>query len=95
MTNAVVTFYCACQLCCGKGATGLTASGVKPTPMKTLASATLPFGTRIRIDGIAGVLTVQDRVSKHGVLDVFTGNHQAAIRMGRSIRRVKILSGNR
>jgi len=83
------TAYCACVKCCGK-TDGITASGKKATPGKTVAVNWLPFGTRLVIDGKE--YTVQDRgaVSHFGSktnpkkrVDIYFASHQEAREFGR------------
>lgn len=91
-TNLLVTAYCACTLCCGKHATGKTASGIKPTQGITVAaSRQLPFGTRLFIDGV-GWRTVQDRLAKRydNRVDVYFASHAQAKQFGISQRKVVI-----
>lgn len=90
MTNMVVTAYCACQICCGSGATGITASGAKPVEGITIAAPRrIPFGTRCHIEGI-GWRTVQDRLAPRfdDRLDIYFHRHQDALRWG--IRRCRV-----
>ena len=61
-----------CKHCCGKS-DGVTASGVK-AEIGMVAMKDLPFGTRIRIEGM-GEYVVQDRGVKSGVVDVVCENH--------------------
>lgn len=72
-----ITYYCACEQCCGK-ATGITASGAKVQSGVTIAADTnlLPFGTKVYIQGI-GERVVQDRggAIKGNVIDVYVPSH--------------------
>ena len=84
-TAATVTAYCACRLCCGKGAKGITASGKPPVQGRTVAaSRSIPLGTRIHIEGI-GWHVVEDRLAKKydGRVDVYFKLHSDAIKFGR------------
>ena len=73
-----ITFYCPCSRCCGK-TDGITASGVLATPNHTVA-ATLPFGTRLLIDGEEYV--VEDRGVGDHQIDIFVSSHDEALRRG-------------
>ena len=64
-----------CSHCCGK-ADGITASGAKATPGKTIAMAGYEFGTEIYIEGL-GTYTVADRGVGQGVIDVACEDHEA------------------
>ncbi len=78
-----ITAYCACEKCCGAGASGYTASGTVATQGRTIAaSSKYPFGTKLMINGT--VYTVEDRGgSVNGnVIDMFFANHQDACNWG-------------
>ncbi len=78
-----ITAYCACEKCCGAGATGKTASGTVATQGRTIAaSSKFPFGTKLMINGT--VYTVEDRGgSVNGnVIDMFFATHQDACNWG-------------
>ena len=93
ITNTlIVTAYCACKLCCGPHAGGLTASGVKPVEGITCAaSRSIPFGTRIYIEGV-GYRTVQDRLAKRydNRIDIFFKRHEDALRFGKQNKNIHI-----
>ncbi|MGN1026664.1 MAG: NlpC/P60 family protein [Faecousia sp.] len=81
-----VTHYCACSICCGSNADGITASG-KPVARGMVAmSSYYPFGTQIMINGV--MYTVEDRGGSgiendiHRV-DIFVPDHNEALRLGR------------
>lgn len=73
-----ITYYCACEDCCGK-TNGITASGIKVQEGVTVAADTsiLPFGTKIYIQGI-GERIVQDRggAIKGNIIDVYVSSHE-------------------
>ena len=69
-----VTGYDICVKCCGK-TDGITASGTVATVGRTVGCNSLPFGTRLYIDGI-GERVVEDRGGmKSIVLDVLCNDH--------------------
>ena len=75
-----ISAYCPCRRCCLK-TDGITASGAKATPNRTVAVDGLPFGTRLLIDGIEYV--VEDRVgSGKRLIDVFFNTHEEALNSG-------------
>lgn len=75
-----LTYYCSCSKCCGKS-NGITASGKKAQEGITVASNSLPLGTKISIDG--HVYEVQDRGGMaSNVIDVFVNSHQKALNLG-------------
>lgn len=93
MTN-IVTAYCACTLCCGPHAAGITASGVAPIAGITVAGPRrYPFGTRVLING--RTYTLQDRTARRhdGEWDIYFASHAAARQFGRRLLSVQILSG--
>ena len=78
-----VTAYCACNICCGKS-DGITASGVRVTPYRTVAAdPAIPYGTTVWIEGL-GERVVEDMGSavrgKH--LDVYISDHTEALDFG-------------
>lgn len=89
---ATITAYCACTLCCGPNATGLTASGTRPIQGITVAAPrSIPFGTRVYISGV-GWRVVQDRTARRydGRYDVYHNSHRAAINYGKQKRTITI-----
>ena len=88
--NWTVSFYCSCSECCGEWSGGPTASGVMPSAWWTAATADLPFGTVLYVDGL-GEFEVQDRGTDYGWLDVFVGSHDEALSLGLQTRSVYIV----
>jgi 3D (Asp-Asp-Asp) domain-containing protein len=86
-----ISFYCPCEICCGQWATGCTASGVLATPWHTVATDGLEFGTVLYVDGL-GYFTVEDRGTEYGWLDIYVGDHAAALDLGLQTRSVYIVS---
>jgi 3D (Asp-Asp-Asp) domain-containing protein len=88
-----VTAYCPCQVCCGKNAAGITASGHKIMRGERFAAAskTIPFGTIIDVPGY-GRVPVIDRggAIKGDRIDVFFDTHQEARKWGWQILDVAI-----
>lgn len=90
MTNAVLTAYCVCALCCGKWAGSPTASGAKPVPGVTIAAPrSVPFGTVVVVT-VPGVFdrrrfVVQDRTARRfdGRWDILFPDHKSALQFGR------------
>ncbi len=81
-----VTHYCACTLCCGSNAQGITASGKQVARGMVAMSSHYPFGTQILIGDT--MYTVEDRGGSgiendiHRV-DIFVPDHNEALRLGR------------
>lgn len=93
-----VTAYCPCKICCGRRASGLTASGksVHHNGGRFVAAdtAVLPFNTLVSIpgyhDGLAvPVIDTGSAIVGHR-LDVFFPTHAAAEEWGRQMLRVRI-----
>ena len=69
-----ITGYDICYSCCGK-VNGITASGTKATPGRTIAMKGYPYGTRVYIEGI-GYRTVEDTGGfNSNTIDVLCNNH--------------------
>ena len=68
------TGYDICYSCCGK-IDGITASGTKATPGRTVAMKGYPYGTKIYIEGV-GYRTVEDTGGFHtNTIDILCNNH--------------------
>ena len=77
-----LTAYCACSKCCGKS-NGITASGVKATAGRTVAvDSSIPFGTKLIIDGHTYVAEDRGGAIKGKKIDIFFNTHQEAINFG-------------
>lgn len=74
-----LTFYCPCSNCCGSWGSS-TASGVAPTANHTVANGSLPFGTRVLIDGVE--YFVEDRGVGEFEFDIFVNSHDEALQRG-------------
>lgn len=73
--TCTITHYCWCAACNGR-AGHPTASGVNPTVNHTVATASLPFGTRIMINGQTYVC--EDRGVPEMWVDIFVASHAEA-----------------
>lgn len=89
-----ITAYCACEICCGEWAKNRPldengnpivygASGQVLTPGASVACS-LPFGTKIEIDGLPGTYVVEDRTAEwiqdkyNGMtVDIYMDSHEA------------------
>lgn len=91
ITNAIITAYCACTICCGPKATGLSASGKRPVPAHTIAGPrNIPLGTRVQIG--TNFYTVEDRTARRfdGRWDIYFATHREAKRFGKQTNNVII-----
>lgn len=75
-----LTAYCACPICCGVYANGITASGTVPVQGKTIAMYGVPFGTKLIVDDV--VYTVEDRGTPYGHIDIYMVDHEDAAAFG-------------
>lgn len=91
LTNITITAYCACKLCCGPTAKGITANGNKPVQGITIAaSRTIPFGSRVTSTALpknvssTQTLVVQDRLSGRydSRFDIYFDKHSDAKQFG-------------
>lgn len=85
-----VSYYCACEKCCDVE-TGITASGDRVQSGITVAMPScVPFGTKVYIEELDHVFTVQDRGGYIKQLDdntmrvdVYVDSHELALELGR------------
>lgn len=89
--NCRITFYCAGPCCCGAYASGITASGAPVQVNHTVANGSLPFGTRLMIDGQEYV--VEDRGVGEFEIDIYVATHEEANQRGLYYTDVWILEG--
>lgn len=85
-----ITFYCHCAKCNGRAGANC-ASGVQPTVNHTVATGSLPFGTRVLIDGVE--YTVEDRGVGDFQFDIFVSSHEEALQRGLYYTDVYIIDG--
>jgi 3D (Asp-Asp-Asp) domain-containing protein len=79
-----LTYYCPCSKCCGKYASGITASGTTATAGRTIAtSSQYAFGTQMIING--HTYTVEDRggAIKGNKIDIYVDSHEEALKLGK------------
>ena len=88
-TDVVVTAYTPSVIECGK-TDAVTASGVVAEEGVTIASDSLPFGTKVEIDG--NVYEVQDRFGGGhvGKIDIFMWDLSEALNFGTQVKTVKV-----
>ena len=75
-----ITYYCNCEICCGGWAGGATASGATPCAGWTVANGSLPFGTRVLINGHE--YCVEDRGVGGEAFDIYCDSHDQALSGG-------------
>jgi 3D (Asp-Asp-Asp) domain-containing protein len=92
-----VTAYCPCRKCCGRGAHGVTASGLRVSANAgqfVAADTFLPFHTKLLIPGYGDrPVPVLDRggAIKGNRLDVFFPTHRQALDWGRRMIEVTVV----
>ena len=84
-----VSHYCSCSKCCA-GATGITASGKRVSEGMIACPSSIPFGTKILINGVT--YTCEDtgsyiKFTQDGTMrvDIYVSSHSEALRRGRYI----------
>lgn len=90
-TNAILTAYCTCTLCCGPKATGLCADGTTPVQGVTIAAPrNIPLGSTVTIG--TNAYRVSDRTAKrfNGRFDIFFASHKDALRFGIRTNKITI-----
>ena len=77
-----ITYYCPCAQCCDV-ANRQTASGTWPEPGRTIATdPSIPFGTRLIIDGHEYIVEDRGGAIKGNHIDLFVATHSEALQKG-------------
>lgn len=77
-----LTAYCSCEKCCGKWSQfNKTASGTTPKEGRTVACNSLPFGTKLLIDGEEYIVEDTGNMSNN-VIDIYFYSHEEALQFG-------------
>lgn len=79
-----VTAYCSCSQCCGEWADGVTYTGTKATPGRTIAvdPDKIPLGSKVYIDGTEYIAEDIGGAIKGNRIDVLFPTHQEALQFG-------------
>lgn len=99
MGNFVATAYCICYDCCGKTpehpAYGITASGKRATPGRTVAvdPYVIPLGSTVIIKGHEHEYIAEDTggAVKGNRVDILFATHEEALQFGRRIVEVEVI----
>lgn len=97
MGDFVATAYCVCYKCCGKTpehpAYGITASGTKATPGRTVAvdPTKIPLGSTVIVNGVEYVAEDTGGAIKGNRLDICFSTHESALQFGRQIVEVEVI----
>lgn len=80
-----LTFYCACEICCGSYSNGYTATGTFATEGRTIAvdKNQIPLGSKVFIEGY-GWFIAEDTggAIKDNKIDIFKTTHQSCLNEG-------------
>lgn len=79
-----VTHYCACSLCCGPWANGITSTGNTAVTNHTIAvdPTQIPYGTKVVINGQVFVAEDCGGAIKRNCIDVYVASHAEALNKG-------------
>ena len=78
-----LTYYCPCSKCCGKYASGITASGTTATAGRTIAAPSrFAFGTKLNIDGQIYIVEDRGGAITGNKIDVYVNSHEEALKLG-------------
>ena len=84
-----LTAYCPLECCNGEGRAWTTASGRPMVIGDTVATARLPYGTKLKVRG--HVYTVTDRGTPYGTLDILHESDAACFKFGVQYAEVFVL----
>lgn len=84
-----LTAYCPLECCNGKGRAWTTASGAPMVIGETVATARLPYGTKLKVNG--KIYTVTDRGTPYGTLDILHESDAACFEFGIQYAEVFVL----
>lgn len=88
--TVVATAYCACKICCGAGAKGITASGLPvKSGMIAVDKRLIRLGTRVRIRGKTYLAADTGSAIKGRRIDVYFERHLDALKFGRKKLRIE------
>ncbi len=85
-----VSAYCICELCCGRFADGITASGKPAVGLICAAPLEYEFGTKFEVEGVVYVCEDRGGAIQGNKLDILCSSHDEAIKRGRRMIMVKV-----
>lgn len=92
-----LTFYCACEVCCGAYSNGYTATGTFATEGRTIAvdKNKIPLGSKVFINGY-GWFIAEDvgGAIKGNKIDIFKATHQSCLNEGVKYANVYVVPQN-
>ena len=76
--------YCPCTACCGKYASGITATGTKAAEGRTIAvdPKVIPLGSKVKINGHEYIAEDTGGGIKGNKLEIFFNSHREALNFG-------------
>lgn len=88
-----LTAYCTCSKCCGQWADGITATGTKATPGRTVAvdPDVIPLGSKVFINGFEYTAEDTGGAIKGHRIDILFPSHQEALNFGVQYGEVSII----
>lgn len=88
--DVVATAYCACKICCGANAKGITASGLQvKVGMVAVDKRIIKLGTKVRIGNKIYLAADTGSAIKGKRIDIFCKQHTDAINFGRKKLRIE------
>lgn len=88
-----ITHYCACPICCGVYANGITATGTVCTTNRTIAvnPSQIPYGSQVVINGQVYVAEDCGGAIKDNCIDIYVGTHAEGLSRGTYYTEVYLL----
>lgn len=89
-----LTAYCTCSACCGQWSDGVTATGTRATPGRTIAvdPDVIPLGSKVYINGFEYTAEDTGGAIKGKRIDVLFPTHQEALNFGVQYAEVAIIT---
>jgi len=88
--ECTITAYCPCEKCCGRGANGLTATGLPAEPgIVAVDPEVIPLGSTVVIDGQKYLAADTGVTGNH--VDIFMTDHADTVRHGVRTERVWVV----
>ena len=85
-----ITHYCACSICCGDSADGITATGTQVTEGRTIAvdPEVIALGSTVWISGHPYIAEDVGGAIEDKHIDIYVADHQEALQLGRQTKEV-------
>lgn len=91
-----ITHYCACSICCGAYASGITATGTTCTTNRTIAvnPSQIPYGSKVVINGQVYIAEDCGGAIKDNCIDIYVATHEEGLAKGMYYTEVYLLEEN-